>query len=133
MTVRVRIDLNQAAIAGLAAPGSPVYRQMTVIGQTVATVAQLKAPVDTGRLRQSIDVEMISKPPLLTARVVAPVNYALVVHEGHGWIYPRRAKVLSWRRRGGQRVFARRVRPVAGRPFLTDAVREVTGKRVTRV
>lgn len=131
MSVRVRIDLDRAAINRLAAPGSPLYPQMVRIGHTVATVARINAPVDTGRLRQSIDVEMISRPPKLTARIVVPVNYALWVHEGHGLILPRRARVLAWQR-GGQKHFARRVRPVRGRPFLTDAAREVTGKRVTR-
>lgn len=132
MTVRVRVDLSQSGINAQAAPGSTVYRQMQRIGSTTATVARLKAPVDTGRLRQSIQTDMISRPPRLTARVSAPVNYAVFVHEGHGLILPRRARILSWVQRGGRRVFARRVRPVAGRPFLTDAVREVTGKRVTR-
>lgn len=131
MSVRVRVELNQGAIDRLAAPGSTVYRQMLVIGDTTATVARLRAPVDTGRLRQAIEVEMISKPPRLTARIKVPVSYAAAVHEGHGLILPRRKRVLAWQR-GGVKHFARRVRPVKGRPFLTDAVREVTGKTVTR-
>lgn len=125
---RVRIDINQAAVNGLVTnPQSPVYRHMVRVGATCSAVAKVNAPVDTGRLRQAIDFEMIPRPPVLIARILATVNYAAVVHQGHGVILPRRAKALHWRSRGRD-VFAARVGPVAGRPFLIGAVRTVTGK-----
>lgn len=130
---RVHIEINQTAIEQLVTnPASPIYRHMVAVGATVSAVAKVKASVDTGRLRQSIDFELISRPPELTARVFAPVDYAEVVHEGHGEIRPRRAKVLRWRGKDGEYHYARRVRPVAGNPFLVDAVKEVTGKTPRR-
>jgi len=129
---KVRITTNQSAINALVTnPRSPVYQQAARIGVTCATVAKIKVGVDTGRLRQSIQDELIPRPPKLTVRVSAPVNYAKVHHEGHGVIRPRRKKVLAWKE-GGKTVFAKRVGPVAGNPFLVDAVEEVTGKRVRR-
>jgi len=126
---RIRIEINQSAVNELVTnPASPIYRHMVAVGATVSAVAKVKANVDTGRLRQSIDFELVSRPPELTARVFAPVDYAEVVHEGHGVIVPRRAKVLRWRGRDGEYHYARRVGPVAGNPFLVDAVKEVTGK-----
>lgn len=130
---RVRVDINEAAITRLVTdPSSPVYRHMVRVGATCSAVAKINAPVDTGRLRQAIDFEMISRPPRLTARIKVTVNYALPVHEGHGVIRPRRAKALHWKGRGGGDVFVTRVGPVPGRPFLVDAVRTVTGKTVRR-
>lgn len=125
---RVRITINQSGINALVVnPASPLVRHMTTVGSTCSAVAKINAPVDSGRLRQSIDYELIARPPTLTARIVAPVGYAKVVHDGHGEIRPRRKKALRFRV-GGETVFARRVRAVAGRPFLTDAVKQVTGK-----
>lgn len=125
---RVRVNISQAAVNRLVTdPASPVVRQANTLGAAVSAAAKINAPVDTGRLRQAVDHELIPRPPNLTVRVSCPVNYALVVHEGHGEIRPRRAKALRFRV-GRRVVYTKRVRPVAGRPFLTDAVRQVTGK-----
>lgn len=127
---RVRVDIYGSGLRRLVHdPAAPTYRQMAAIGAAVASVAKGLAPVDTGRLRQSGDFELIGRYPTLTARVSFPVKHAYVVHEGHGVIRPRRARVLAWRR-GGRWNYARRVRAVPGRPFLTEAVAVVTGKRV---
>lgn len=132
MVARVRITINQAAINALVVdPRSPVYRQAARIGAACSAAAKVEAPVDSGRLRQSVQDELRPRPPVLTVRVSAPVNYARVVHEGHGVIVPRRKKVLRWRGKGGV-VWARRVRAVKGNPFLVRAVELVTGKRVSR-
>jgi hypothetical protein len=129
---RVRVNINQAAINRLVTnPASPVVRQMNTIGAAVAAVAQINAPVDTGRLRQSVQHELIPRPPELTARISVPVNYAAAVHNGREEVRPRRKKALRFRV-GGKVVYATRARAVAGRPFLTDAVKQVTGKTVRR-
>lgn len=129
---QARVDINQSAINRLVTdPASPVYRQMDRIGAACSAVAKIKANVDTGRLRQAIDHKLIPRAPLLTARVSCPVDYAKFVHNGHGVIRPRRAKALAFKV-GGQTVYTQRVGPVAGNPFLVDAVEAVTGKRVRR-
>lgn len=126
---RARVRIDQGAINSLLTnPASPVVRQMNTIGATVSAVAKINAPVgESGRLRQSIDYEPIARPPELTMRVSCPVNYAKAVHDGRKEIRPVTKKALRFKV-GGKTVFATRAKAVAGRPFLTDAVREVTGK-----
>lgn len=124
----MRVNISQAGMQQLVTnPAAPTYRQMVAIGTAVTSVAKGLAPVDTGRLRQSGDLEMVESYPELTARIKFTARHAYVVHKGHGEIRPRRARVLAWRR-GGRWNYAQRVRPVAGRPFLTEAVVIVTGK-----
>ncbi|WIX76011.1 hypothetical protein QRX50_31630 [Amycolatopsis carbonis] len=102
---------------------------MVRIGSTVQSVAAQLAPVDTGRLRQSGSVEMRPKYPRIDARIRFSARYARIVHEGHGPIVPRRKKFLAWKDKSGKWIFAKRVRAVRGRPFLTRAVQLVTGKK----
>lgn len=129
---KVRVDINQGAINRLCTdPRSPVWRQMNRLGSTCSVVAKIKAPVNTSRLRDAIDHVMVPAPPRLTARVRCTVNYAKFVHEGHPEIRPKTKKALRFVA-NGEVVFATRVKALAGRPFLVDAVEEVTGKKVTR-
>lgn len=95
-------------------------------------VAQAETPVDYGGLRGSVNVK---KGPRSTGgQLYADASYAVVVHEGHGEILPRRSGgVLSWLDRlTGDRVFARRVGPVAANTFLIRACKVFGLKRVTR-
>lgn len=91
--------------------------------------------VGTGHLAQSLVVELVTSGSQLAVRIGSRLKYAIYVHEGHGVIVPRNAKALRWpavsnggsprRYKGGKTagyVFAKRVRPVAGRPFLREAL-----------
>jgi Bacteriophage HK97-gp10, putative tail-component len=116
----------------------PVARDLVRRGQRVLNAARRRAPVNTGALRGSLTSELITVSGAPAVRVGSNLPYAIYVHEGHGPIVPVRAKILRWpainnsgagrrRYRGGETagyVFAHRVRAVAGRPFLLDALDE---------
>ena len=101
-----------------------VSQEMYRRGVRVQGAARRFVGVDTGRLRASIDVELYqARGGGWAARVGSNLRYAKVHHDGHGWIYPVRARVLVFTPRGASRpVFARRVRPVAGTKYLTKAL-----------
>ena len=130
------MNIDQAAIQRMAAPGGIVHRGARTVGTAVQAAATQLAPVDTGRLRQSGDTEVITKQDAAVARVAFSARHALWVHEGTGIygprrtpIVPRRARVLSWRdRRGGWR-YARSVKGIRPRRFLTRGTQLVTGKK----
>jgi hypothetical protein len=120
----------------MVAPGGIVYKGARTVGTAVQAAATRLAPVDSGRLRQSGDTEVITRQDAAVARVSFSARHALPVHEGTGIygprrrpIVPRRARVLSWwdRRSGGRR-FARSVRGMRPRRFLTRGTQLVTGK-----
>lgn len=89
------------------------------------------APVKTGNLRRSINVGRISAR---SAESIARANYAAYVEYGtrpHE-IRPRNARVLSWKK-GGQRIFARRVQHPGTRaqPFMIPgAQKAVNSERI---
>lgn len=101
----------------------------------VRRAVQDKTPVDLGGLKGSVNTRVMAKEgPLGTdvLRVEANAEYAAPVHQGHGLITPKNASVLSWLDRlTGQRVFAKFVRPVKGRPFILDGLRQL-GLRVKK-
>lgn len=90
--------------------------------------ARVLAPVDTGRLRNSIRVRntMTWRGP--SAVVGTDVQYARMVHDGTAphIIRPRTKKALKFKV-GGRTVFAKYVNHpgTRGRPFLDRALREV--------
>lgn len=126
---RVRININQAGVRAFAQTHGRAH--MVRVGEVATGIAKRLAPVDTGRLRQSIDYRVTGTVDLAT-RVRSGARYSYWVHEGRGEVRPRRARVLAWRR-GGRWHFARRVRPTRGQPYLRRAVEAATGKRVTRL
>lgn len=142
MTASVRVDQGQLR-AILTSPSGPVYRDTHRRGQRVLNAARRGAPVDEGRLRASLTLEMRRQAdgaPL--ARIGSNLEYAIYVHEGtgvyagRGPIRPRSGRFLRWpvknnsgvgarRYRGGRTAryaFARQVRGVKGRPFLRNAL-----------
>lgn len=136
----VSVVINSSEIAALA-KSQPVIAVMRRTAEQVRTAAVRRCPVDTGDLRSSIAVEAQFDGSML---VGSRLKYALFVHEGHGIIVPVRAKVLRWpnvnnryTQTGGNRrfsggatasyIYARKVGPVKGRPFLRDAAVEVLG------
>lgn len=106
----------------------PVMRNMYRRGKKVETAAKRGCPVDHGRLRSSITTQFVGIGTGVVVRVGSDVSYALAVHNGTGIygpkgvvIRPRHAKVLRFETKTGV-AYARYVRGVAGRPFLTDAL-----------
>lgn len=141
MSASVKID--QSALKGLmASPQGPVWIDIQRRTNRVLNQARRNTPVDEGRLRASLAMEMRSANGSPVGRVGTNVEYALYVHEGTGveagrnYIVPVRARVLRWAAKnnsgGGARrykggatqgyVYAKRVRGVKARPFLRDAL-----------
>lgn len=91
--------------------------------------AKILAPVDTGRLRASIQYEIRNRALGVTGRLFSNVSYADMVHDGTRphIIRPRRPGGVLRFTVDGQVVYARFVRHpgTRGRPFLADAMRQV--------
>jgi bacteriophage HK97-gp10 putative tail-component len=134
--VPARGKLSESAlIALLNAPGGPVARDLYQRGLRVQNRARTLAPVDTGRLRNSIIVEARTGADGPVVAIGSRLEYAIFVHEGTGLfgsgrlIKPRNARVLRWPARSGTGarvrgafVFAKYSRGSPGRPFLTNAL-----------
>lgn len=92
------VRINQGAIDRLLrSPSGPTGQLLTRIGMQVQNRARSAAPVDTGRLRASIQMTPVQlSGSTLTVRVGSNVNYAVWVHEG--------------------------TRFMSGRPYLTSAI-----------
>jgi len=132
----------------LGGPSGPVWRQMMQIGNRIQNRAVELAPVDRGKLRSSIKVEMRREKKSPVVVVGTNVFYAIYVHNGTGVhgpkgvpIRPVNKKFLAWRirntsgtkaryvKRKGKTAyaFAKEVQGVRGRPFLTNALKQVLG------
>jgi len=84
----------------------PIEQALAQFGLLVASEAKKHAPVDTGRLRNSITALQTGKE----VRVGTNVNYAKFVELGHrAEIVPVKAKALRFFVRGVGWVFAKRV------------------------
>lgn len=125
----VRVD-GPALAALLRSERGPVAQDLLRRGLRVQNRARQLCPVNTGRLRNSITVELVIVGGIPVVRIGTNVEYARWVHDGTGVygplrrpIRPRRAKVLAFTPRGSsQTVFATQVRGTPGRPFLRDAL-----------
>lgn len=133
MAAVVRITQDSAALKALVASrDGPVGQDLIRRANLVVNRAKQLCPVDKGRLRASITWELVvgGQQWPLVARVGTNVEYARYVHDGTGIYGPRgapirpvRAQWLVFTPRGSNSpVFARQVRGVRGRPFLTDAL-----------
>lgn len=143
----VEIRFNAKAIQDqLTGPNGAVTRDLMRRGQRVVNAARRLAPVDEGRLRASIAMEVRGSGPSMVVRVGSNLKYAIWVHEGtgiyagRGYIFPK-GKYLRWpaknnsgagnrRYSGGKTsgyVFAKKVKGVKPRPFLKDALSEASG------
>lgn len=126
MTTRI----NPSGLAHLKSPQGPVARHLYALGLKVQARAKALAPVDTGRLRSSITVEVIEARGTLVCRIGTNVVYARAVHNGTGIygsrgtpITPTNANVLRFKPRGASAyIFRPSVKGSPGRPFLRDAL-----------
>ena len=130
---RVRVDRAdlRRAIRGAS------RQELTNAGIQVVNRAKILAPVDTGRLRASIQGRFSRSWTLRPQfSVFTDVEYAQMVHDGTRphIIRPRNAQALRFRV-GNRIVFARVVNHpgTRARPFLDRALREVTAGRGYRV
>lgn len=137
---------NAQVVAYLRSANGPVWRDVQRRGNRVLNEARRLCPVDEGRLRSSLTLEMQTVQNLPAAVVGTNLEYGLYVHEGTGIYGPRRtpitpkkARVLRWpvknnqyRQTGGNRrysggrtaayAYARSVKGVPPRPFLRNAL-----------
>jgi len=102
-----------------------------VVKTTIKVLNRSKAlcPVDTGLLRSSLGMSIAKKADRITGKVETKVKYALPVHNGRGWvtIRPKDKQALAfwWH---GEHWVVKSVRqpPRKGRPFMYDALKEVS-------
>lgn len=130
MSYSVRIDSSTKSWLSVFARGEVKRR-----GAKVLAEAKKTCPVDQGRLRASLTLEIKYNGLKPYAVVGSPLDYAVWVHEGtgiyvgRGYITPKRAKVLAWPARRGSynskngMVFAARVKGMRGRPWLVNALK----------
>ena len=124
-TATVSHHPNPGAISRtLGARSGGTARELYRRGLKVQARARQLVGVDTGHLRSRIQVELIPAPGGgWAARVyVDQVHYAKHHHDGHGWIYPRRAGGVLRFTVAGRVVYATKVGPVAGTRFLERAL-----------
>lgn len=136
--------INDTALrALLTGPNGPVWRDIQLRSNRVKNAARRLCPVDEGRLRASIDVEMRMSRVGPVGRIGTNVEYAIWVHEGtgiyagRGLIRPKKAGgVLAWpiknssgrgrrRYKGGKTAgfaFAKYTKGMRGNPFLLKAL-----------
>lgn len=88
----------------LKATGSPTGRMLARYAAKIETAAKTHCPVDTGRLRSSINWRLEFYGGVLTAIIGTNVEYAIYVHEG--------------------------TRYMTGRPFLVQGMHDVLGRGV---
>lgn len=123
----------------LNSPQGPLARDALRRGLRVQTQAKRNLAggpsgpkrIDTGRLRSSIHVNLVTRNGELTSLVGTGVKYAKLVHDGTGIYGPRRRPIrpktkqfLRFRpRRGGKWVYAKEVKGMKPNKFLKDALR----------
>lgn len=97
--------------------------------------AKEEAPVRHGILRGSITHKIDRKTGEIIGRVGTNLDYAPYQEYGtglygrrHDYIYPRRARMLRFKTRSGQVVFARRVSGVRPKFFIKKGLQEVVGR-----
>lgn len=130
--------LNMTALNQLlSGPQGGVAQDMLRRGLLVETQAKRNISgvggpkrVDTGRLRASINTQLVVRDGKPIAVVGTNVFYARFVHDGtglygprHRRIYPVRRRRLRFRPHGrGRYVYARSVKGSPGNPFLRNAL-----------
>lgn len=104
--------------------GPELERATKKAGAVLLGTSKKESPVRTGTLRRSINMEY--KP--IQVSVFTNLVYAVPVHEGYRahTIYPRRAKALRFKTRGGEIVYVKRanIPRFRGNPFMKRAVQK---------
>lgn len=139
--VTFRLD-SAAILQQLTGPNGAVARDLVRRGQRVQNAARRLAPVDKGRLRGSITMEVRGSGRSLEVRVGSNLPYAIYVEKGtgiyagRGYIYPKSGQYLRWPSTSGGRykggatkgyVFAKRIKGMKAQPFLRPALDAARG------
>lgn len=106
---------------------------LEVASNMVVGKAKEKAPARDGQLRQSIQAKKPKKRGSeWSAKVGSGLEYAKYQEFGTGIhgpkrrrIYPKRAKVLAWRNKKGEMIFARSVAGVPKQEFMKKGIEAV--------
>lgn len=153
---QVRLNIDSAALRReVQSNGGTLGRAANKAGRRIVARAKRNAPVDSGRLRQSISYEVTSRAGDVIIRVKANVEHAIYVHQGTGLgkrspivlaggdargpsgnlIVPKRRKALRWEAGAGTPagiatgdgfVFSKSSKGQDADPFLAKAVRDTT-------
>lgn len=116
------VRYNQANIFRLLhSPAEGPHRKVSSVTRQTLAIAKATVKVDTGRLKNTHYERVDDEGSRLRGRVGATADYALAVHNGHGVIRPKNAKVLVFRIQG-RLVFAKEVRATDGDPWLVKAL-----------
>lgn len=122
-----RLEINQAELDRLLGPVGPVGLHVSKFGKSVARRAKAKALVDRGNMRRAIAAEGLNHSASGLSLVVRASDHAsLVIHQGHKEIVKKKHMKFQPKdlRGSGQFIYTKRVRAVAGYPFLTSALDE---------
>lgn len=129
-----RFVANDRAFVELVTPTGIVGRAVSkAAGRTRDRAKQnitTAGRVDTGAMRQSVNNQQIRQTPTsVTQRVATNVGKYPEYQEkgtGPGRIYPKRAKVLRFKPKGGGAfIFATSVAPVKGAHFMRKALQQL--------
>ena len=135
LDLRIEItDLDNGARKAKAGADRIIRRGLQRSALAVQREQQIGAPVDEGRLRADIDVEMDPRPIPTWAKIGPKVFYAKFVELGtglfgplHRLIRPVNAKVLAWSA-NGQQFFRRSVRGSRPQPFIAPSLPAAMGQ-----
>lgn len=128
---QVNLQINRAAVRALLVdPSGGVARDLLRRGNNVATLAKKYAPVNTGRLRASIEAKLVKYSGSIAVVIGTNVEYAMLQHEGTGIygpngtpIVPLNAQALRFRPKGSTEfVYAKSVRGSMPTFFLKRAL-----------
>lgn len=105
------------------------------IARRVTAEIRIRAPHFTGRLNASIHASRIKVRRYdISFTVEAKTGYSLYpekgtgIYVGRGYIYPKRARALVFRGRGGSKlIFAKRVKGQPGQHFMRDGLYAAIG------
>jgi phage gpG-like protein len=121
MTAQVKVLVNNFKAVRGSLTGPSLMNAAMNGGRVIQSNARNYAPVDTGNLRASIQVEPDEvKPNIAWVNIGTDVIYAAIQEFG-GTIKPKVAKMLSWVDKDGKRIFARAVQ-IKAQPYLRPAV-----------
>lgn len=125
-----RAGLNEV----LSSPSGPVFKMVKKWQAATLGAANRATPADTGRLRGANEpTPVVVAGQKVVAGVENPTEYAMFVHEGTKphVILPKNAKVLTWKPRGGARVFARKVNHpgTKAQPWLARAAEAASARQ----
>lgn len=117
-----RVEVDEAAVRAFEAELVEAYFRGPA--HVVLRRMQQESPVLTGLMRASHAVDRprrVGVDWVIRFRVKADRSgfpYPIAVHNGRGWVFPVRKKVLRWVTRSGAVVFAARSKPSRPNPWM---------------